>query len=177
MSSGSSTIAEAAALLLQTPPGQTSKVYHDLRALLESGGASNVSVELKKAAAPVLEQYNTEQLITVKPQQAAASGLTEAGQAADRPIIISRAAEVPGRAGRYADPRAKLSYAFDHLRLVSSICLGISLTRSCCHTSAAHTHLTLPPCPPCPHPPSARLPRRRHKVRERSQAIAGEQDL
>lgn len=115
-----STVQQAASLLLQTPPGQTSKVYHDIRVLLESNGRSasgsgSISDQLKREAQPVLEQYNTEQLITVKPPADAATGST-----GDKPFIIARAAEVPGQTARYADPKAGLSYAFDHLRLVSN---------------------------------------------------------
>lgn len=118
MASSSNATAQAASLLLQTPPGQTSKVYHDLRALLESGGQSNASAELKKHAEPILEQYNTDQLITVRPP--AAEGSTAAEGESRTPVIVARAGEIAGEAGRYADPRAQLSYAFDHLRLVSA---------------------------------------------------------
>ncbi|KDN51321.1 subunits of heterodimeric actin filament capping protein Capz [Tilletiaria anomala UBC 951] len=114
MSSSALLTAQAVALLLQTPPGQTSKVYHDLRVLLESSGQSHVSDQLKQQAQPVLEQYNTDQLITVKPPASAD------GKVDEKPLIIARAASVAGQNARYADPKAGLSYAFDHLRLALS---------------------------------------------------------
>lgn len=51
-----------------------------------------------------LEQYNTEQYITVTP-----SGL-------DYPVIISKHNQV---GDRYLDPRSKKSFTFDHMRLTA----------------------------------------------------------
>lgn len=111
-----------APLLAQTPPGQVAKVYHDLRVLLERSGVSGASDQLRAAAWPVLSQYNTQQLITVKapsPSTTTTADTDPAAQASVQPLIISDAgALAEEQAPRFVDPRAQTSYAFDPLRLV-----------------------------------------------------------
>ncbi|KAN0062234.1 F-actin-capping protein subunit alpha [Thecaphora frezii] len=108
----------AARLLVQAPPGQVSQVYHDLRGILldaeaaEIDGESIDDAQIKRMALAALEEYNTAQLIPATVQE----GLDQ--------VIICQAAQLPGTAGdgqrRYAHPRAKKSFAFDHMARMAS---------------------------------------------------------
>ncbi len=77
MSSSSDRLNEACSLLIQSPPGQTSQVYHDLRGILfdaESNAADKIGdAKLQAAAAVALEEYNTQQLVTASLDSSAGS--------------------------------------------------------------------------------------------------------
>ncbi|PWN53002.1 subunits of heterodimeric actin filament capping protein Capz [Violaceomyces palustris] len=112
-------------LLLQSPPGQVSQVYHDLRGILTSpeSDPENLSGEstpiddaaLRQAALVALEEYNTSQFVT-------ASLEVEGGKSEN--VIICAAGQIVGTEEggrkRYAHPRAAKSFAFDHLKLTTS---------------------------------------------------------
>lgn len=134
MANVDSAVSSLAGLLRQTPPGQVAKVYHDLRVLLEGSGVQAASEQLRAAAWPVLSEYNTQELITVKTPAAAPEA------APSQPLIISPAAalvdEVEGDSVvRFTDPRAQTSYAFDPLRLVRLLASCALLLPNYCLTS------------------------------------------
>lgn len=113
-SSGNSRLNEACSLLIQSPPGQTSQVYHDLRGILfdsESNSTDQINDStLQSAAATALEQYNTEQLVTA----------TLPGHDSS-PVIICQAGKASG-AGKYTHPKLGKTFAFDHVkRTVSDV--------------------------------------------------------
>lgn len=119
---------EACSLLVQSPPGQTSQVYHDLRGILfdaESNAADKIDdAKLQAAAAVALQEYNTQQLVTAT-LDADASGssahavvICQAGQAPSQP---SDAQAAPG-VRRYIHPRLQKTFLFDHIkRTVSDV--------------------------------------------------------
>ncbi|GAK62243.1 subunits of heterodimeric actin filament capping protein Capz [Moesziomyces antarcticus] len=119
---------EACSLLVQSPPGQTSQVYHDLRGILfdaESNAADKIDdAKLQAAAAVALQEYNTQQLVTAT-LDADASGssanavvICQAGQAPNQP---SDAQAAPG-VRRYIHPRLQKTFLFDHIkRTVSDV--------------------------------------------------------
>ena len=108
---------EALSLLVQSPPGQTSQVYHDLRGILfdaESNSTDKIDdATLQSAAAVALEEYNTQQLVTAT--------LSSASDAA--PVIICQAGQVVDASGtaaagvkRYLHPKLKKTFLFDHIK-------------------------------------------------------------
>lgn len=99
---------EALSLLTQSPPGQTSQVYHDLRGILfDSESNTNPTLDdtsLQSAAAIALEEYNTSQLVTATlPSHD------------DSPVIICQAGQVSGTK-RYLHPKLKKSFVYDHVK-------------------------------------------------------------
>ncbi|PWZ02594.1 subunits of heterodimeric actin filament capping protein Capz [Testicularia cyperi] len=104
---------KAVSLLLQSPPGQTSQVYHDLRGILldpEANATDKLTDDqILTAAALALEEYNTQQLIT-----APITGDKDLG------IICQAAHVVSGDESkgvrRYAHPKAGKSFLFDHVK-------------------------------------------------------------
>ncbi|KAH8551166.1 F-actin-capping protein subunit alpha [Umbelopsis sp. PMI_123] len=90
----------AASFLLESPPGEVNDVFNDIRTLIGDDDA------LQSGILVSLEDHNTEQLITVT--------LPET----ENEVIISKFGQLEG--GRFADPRSKQSFAFDHMRLVAS---------------------------------------------------------
>ncbi|KAI9288454.1 capping protein muscle Z-line, alpha 2 [Umbelopsis sp. AD052] len=90
----------AASFLLESPPGEVNDVFNDIRTLIGDDDA------LQAGILTSLEDHNTEQLITV--------ALPES----ETEVIISKFGQLEG--GRFADPRSKQSFAFDHMRLVAS---------------------------------------------------------
>ncbi|KAI8086401.1 F-actin-capping protein subunit alpha [Halteromyces radiatus] len=88
----------ASDFLLSSPPGEVNDVFNDVRTLVNDDEA------LQDGILNALEQYNTEQHITVTPP-----GL-------DYPVIISKYNKV---GDRYLDPRSKKSFTFDHMRLTA----------------------------------------------------------
>jgi len=91
-------------LLLQSPPGEINDVLNDIRNIVTNDDA------LQEGIQPIIQQYNTEQFITVElPEK-------------DYQVIVSEIARVPGESTeqRFIDPRSKTSYKFDHLRLEAS---------------------------------------------------------
>ena len=107
---------EALSLLLQSPPGQTSQVYHDLRGILLDSSSNTTDAltdsTLLTSAAVALEEYNTSQLIT--------ANLPSPDDAV--PVIICQAGQVPSSGGekRYLHPKLKKSFAFDHVKRLAS---------------------------------------------------------
>ncbi|EPQ26078.1 uncharacterized protein PFL1_06286 [Pseudozyma flocculosa PF-1] len=112
-------LSAAARLLVQAPPGQVSQVYHDLRGILldpEAGADDGQTIDdaqIKHMALVALEEYNTSQLIPVAIDEAAKDH-----------VIICQAAQIPSSTDtatkRYAHPRAKKSFAFDHMARTAS---------------------------------------------------------
>lgn len=95
----------ASSLLVQSPPGQISAVYSDLKALLisESGqDAATTSNQFSISSQPHLKSYNTQQLTTVNVEK-------------DSVGIISDASTVVGSQNRYRLPNSSLTFAFNHL--------------------------------------------------------------
>ncbi|KAI8150306.1 capping protein muscle Z-line, alpha 2 [Fennellomyces sp. T-0311] len=90
----------ASKFVLASPPGEVNDVFNDVRTLVDNDEA------LQDGILQALEQYNTEQLITV----------TLPGS--DYEVIVSN----HGKADedRYIDPRSKQSFKFDHMRLTAS---------------------------------------------------------
>lgn len=121
MSASTSTrLNEALSLLVQSPPGQTSQVYHDLRGILfdaESNSTDKIDdSSLQSAAAVALEEYNTQQLVTATlPDDASAVIICQDGQVAD-----ASATEVGVK--RYLHAKLKKTFLFDHVkRTVSDV--------------------------------------------------------
>lgn len=120
-SSTSTRLNEALSLLLQSPPGQTSQVYHDLRGILfdaKSNASDNLNdATLQSAAAVALEEYNTQQLVT--------ANLPSPDD--KTPVIICQAGQVAAAASadgvkRYLHPKLGKTFAFDHVkRTVSDV--------------------------------------------------------
>ncbi|KAI9272436.1 F-actin-capping protein subunit alpha [Sporodiniella umbellata] len=90
----------ASSFLLSSPPGEVNDVIRDVRTLVNDDEA------LQAGIVQTLEQYNTEQHITVCP-----SGL-------DYSVIVSKYGKLAE--DRYFDPRSKKSFKFDHVRLTAS---------------------------------------------------------
>ncbi|KAL0074322.1 hypothetical protein F4703DRAFT_1745214 [Phycomyces blakesleeanus] len=90
----------ASGFLLASPPGEVNDVFNDVRTLVDDDKA------LESGILTTLEEYNTEQLITVIPP-----GL-------DYEVIVSKHGKVD--LDRYLDPRSKKSFQFDHIRLVAT---------------------------------------------------------
>ncbi|KAJ9476755.1 F-actin-capping protein subunit alpha [Pseudozyma hubeiensis] len=113
---------EALSLLIQSPPGQTSQVYHDLRGILfdsESNATDNINDStLQSAAAVALEEYNTQQLVTATlPDDKHPVIICQAGQVVDQ-------SPSSGTTGvkRYLHPKLKKTFLFDHVkRTVSDV--------------------------------------------------------
>ncbi|EST10039.1 F-actin-capping protein subunit alpha [Kalmanozyma brasiliensis GHG001] len=111
---------EALSLLVQSPPGQTSQVYHDLRGIIldaESNSTDKIDdALLQSAAATALEEYNTQQLITA----------TLPAPDDKTPVIICQAGQVASgtESGvkRYLHPKMGKTFLFDHVkRTVSDV--------------------------------------------------------
>ena len=119
--SDSSRLTEALSLLTQSPPGQTSQVYHDLRGILfdaESNANDQIDdAKLQAAAAVALEEYNTQQLVTATlPTSDAAVIICNAGQSPDAGEGVG-----PG-IKRYIHPKLQKTFLFDHVkRTVSDV--------------------------------------------------------
>ncbi|GAC95457.1 hypothetical protein PHSY_003033 [Pseudozyma hubeiensis SY62] len=113
---------EALSLLIQSPPGQTSQVYHDLRGILfdsDSNATDNINDStLQFAAAIALEEYNTQQLVTATlPDDKQPVVICQAGQVVDH-FLGSGTAGVK----RYLHPKLKKTFLFDHVkRTVSDV--------------------------------------------------------
>ena len=121
--STSARLTEALALLNQSPPGQTSQVYHDLRGILfdaESNAADKLDdAQLQSAAAVALEEYNTQQLVTAT---------LPSSDAKDVPVIICQAGQLPDSNSsnsapgvkRYTHPKLKKTFLYDHVKRTAS---------------------------------------------------------
>ncbi|SPO20094.1 related to CAP1 - F-actin capping protein alpha subunit [Ustilago trichophora] len=114
--SNSTRLTEALTLLTQSPPGQTSQVYHDLRGILfdaESNASDRIDdAALQSAAALALEEYNTQQLVT-----ATLPNL----DGKDAPVIICQAGQVPDGSAdagvkRYIHPKLHKTFLYDHVK-------------------------------------------------------------
>ncbi|KAG1057777.1 hypothetical protein G6F43_000420 [Rhizopus delemar] len=90
----------ASSFLLSSPPGEVNDVFNDVRTLVNNDEA------LQDGIVQTLEQYNTEQHITVCPPEF------------EYEVIICK----HGKVGedRYLDPRSKKTFKFDHVRLTAS---------------------------------------------------------
>ncbi|SNX81746.1 related to CAP1 - F-actin capping protein alpha subunit [Melanopsichium pennsylvanicum] len=101
---------EALQLLTQSPPGQTTQVYHDLRGILLNPSSDSPSINdatLQSAAAVALEEYNTRQLVTATVDDVA--------------TIICQAAEVADGTvekgtTRYVAPKVGKTFVYDHVK-------------------------------------------------------------
>jgi len=94
----------ATKFLLQSPPGEVNDVLHDVREIVQDDDA------LQPGVISALETYNLEQFTTFP----SPDGKYQ--------ILISDAARLHDEDGnlvedRYMDPRSKLSFKFDHLKL------------------------------------------------------------
>jgi len=91
-------------LLLQSPPGEINDVLNDIRNIVTNDDV------LQEGIQPVIQQYNMEQFITVEVP------------GKEHQVIVSEAARltVEGNEQRFIDPRSKISFKFDHLRLEAS---------------------------------------------------------
>ncbi|TKY90654.1 hypothetical protein EX895_000652 [Sporisorium graminicola] len=118
--SNSTRLNHALSLLVQSPPGQTSQVYHDLRGILfdaESNASDKIDDStLQSAAAIALEEYNTQQLVTAT-----------LPSAADAPVIICQAGQIADASSspgvkRYLHSKLNKTFLFDHVkRTVSDV--------------------------------------------------------
>ncbi|ORY96121.1 F-actin capping protein alpha-1 subunit [Syncephalastrum racemosum] len=90
----------ASDFLLASPPGEVNDVFNDVRTLIDNDEA------LQEGILTALEQYNTEQLITVKLP------------GSDQEVIVSSHGKTND--DRYLDPRSKQTFRFDHMRLTAS---------------------------------------------------------
>ncbi|KAJ1030256.1 hypothetical protein NDA16_001167 [Ustilago loliicola] len=121
MSANSSRVNEALSLLTQSPPGQTSQVYHDLRGILfdaESNSTDKIDdAKLQSAAAVALEEYNTQQLVTATlSSNDAAVIICQAGQ------VHANMADAGAGVKRYVHPKLGKTFLFDHVkRTVSDV--------------------------------------------------------
>ncbi|CAO3682949.1 unnamed protein product [Rhizopus stolonifer] len=99
----------ASSFLLSSPPGEVNDVFNDVRTLVNNDEA------LQGGIVQTLEQYNTEQHITVCPPDF------------EHSVIVCKY----GKLGedRYFDPRSKKSFKLDHVHLKASE-LEITLRKS-----------------------------------------------
>ncbi|CEG72731.1 hypothetical protein RMATCC62417_08234 [Rhizopus microsporus] len=90
----------ASSFLLSSPPGEVNDVFNDVRILVNDDEA------LQDGILQTLEQYNTEQHITVRLPDT------------DYDVIVCK----HGKVGedRFLDPRSKKTFKFDHMRLTAS---------------------------------------------------------
>ncbi|KAF8340339.1 F-actin-capping protein subunit alpha [Cantharellus anzutake] len=88
--------------LLQSPPGEINDVLNDVRAIVRNDEL------LRTGILPALEQYNVEQLITVKVPDA------------DHQVIISEAGRLEQGTQRFVDPKSHTSFELDHIQLQTS---------------------------------------------------------
>ncbi|SPO21012.1 related to CAP1 - F-actin capping protein alpha subunit [Ustilago trichophora] len=114
--SNSARLTEALTLLTQSPPGQTSQVYHDLRGILfdaESNASDRIDdAALQSAAALALEEYNMQQLVTATLPNA---------DGKDVPVIICQASQIPDASAdtgvkRYTHPKLHRTFLYDHVK-------------------------------------------------------------
>ncbi|KAJ1975830.1 F-actin-capping protein subunit alpha, partial [Dimargaris verticillata] len=90
----------ATQFLLTSPPGEVNEVFNDIRGLINNDEA------LQEGITPALEQYNTEQLLTVTVPEV------------EHQVIISKYNQVD--ATHFIDPRSQQIFKFDHLRQVAN---------------------------------------------------------
>ncbi|CAG8551039.1 11055_t:CDS:2 [Paraglomus occultum] len=86
--------------LLDSPPGEVNDVYNDLRSLM------NNPVVFKEGVLTALEQYNTEQFVTVTPP----------GQ--EHNVIISKYGQIEPNI--FVDPKSHQKFRFDHMQQVAT---------------------------------------------------------
>lgn len=90
----------ASGFLLDSPPGEVNDVFNDVRALINNDEA------LQDGINAALEEYNTDQLITVAlPDKS-------------REVIVSKYGQVDSE--HFVDPKTHQIFKFDHMRLVAS---------------------------------------------------------
>ncbi|RKP39606.1 F-actin capping protein, alpha subunit [Dimargaris cristalligena] len=90
----------ASGFLLSSPPGEVNDVFNDIRGIINNDEALQVGIT------PVLEEYNTEQLLTVTLPDT------------DGAVIISKHNRAD--ADHFIDPRSKQIFKFDHLRQIAT---------------------------------------------------------
>ncbi|KAF7727837.1 F-actin-capping protein [Apophysomyces ossiformis] len=93
-------VAIASKFLLFSPPGEVNDVFNDVRTLVDNDEA------LQDGILNALEQYNTQQHITVQPPDL------------EYEVIVSQYGKVDQ--DRFLDPRSHKSFKFDHMRLTAS---------------------------------------------------------
>jgi len=90
----------ASGFLLDSPPGEVNDVFNDVRTLIDNDEV------LQDGINAALEEYNTDQLITV--------ALPDDG----REVIVSKYGQVDSE--HFVDPKTHQIFKFDHVRLVAS---------------------------------------------------------
>jgi len=90
----------ASGFLLDSPPGEVNDVFNDVRTLIDNDEA------LQDGINAALEEYNTDQLITV--------ALPDDG----REVIVSKYGQIDSE--HFVDPKTHQIFKFDHMRLAAS---------------------------------------------------------